>query len=357
PKPVLMTTFRLSDVQADAILNMRLRNLRRLEEIEIRDEDKRLRAEKKSIEDLLRSEKAQWKTIAGQIREVREQFGPKTPLGKRRTSFAEAPARDDAAIEEALVEREPITVVVSEKGWIRALRGQVADLSSLVFKADDGLDHAFFAGTTSKIMVFATNGRCYTIEAAKLPGGRGHGEPVRLFIEFEQQTEIVDVFQYQGGRKLIVASKQGRGFIVPEDECLANTRKGKQILNVKPPDAACAITPVEGELVAAIGENRKMVVFPIDHIPEMARGRGVRLQRHKDGGLSDIKTFEVEKGLTWIDSAGRVFTLSLKELSDWRGNRADAGRLAPKGFPKNNKFGKATGLAGSIGKAAEGRNP
>ena len=160
-----------------------------------------------------------------------------------------------------------------------------------------------------------------------------------MLIELEQQAEIVDVFQYQGGRKLLVASKQGRGFIVPEDECLANTRKGKQILNVKPPDAARAITPVEGELVAAIGENRKMVVFPIDQVPEMARGRGVRLQRHKDGGLSDIKTFEVEKGLTWINSAGRVFTLSLKELSDWRGNRADAGRLAPKGFPKNNKFG------------------
>ena len=341
PKPVLMKTFRLSDVQADAILNMRLRNLRRLEEIEIREEDKRLRAEKKSIEDLLRSEKAQWKTIADQIREVRGQFGPKTPVGKRRTGFAEAPAHDEAAIEEALVEREPITIVVSEKGWIRALRGQVADLSSLAFKADDGLDYAFFAETTSKIMVFATNGRCYTIEAAKLPGGRGHGEPLRLLIELEQQAEIVDVFQYQGGRKLIVASRQGRGFIVPEDECLGNTRKGKQILNVKPPDAARAITPVDGELVAAIGENRKMVVFPIDQIPEMVRGRGVRLQRHKDGGLSDIKTFEVEKGLTWIDSAGRVFTLSLKELSDWRGNRADAGRLAPKGFPKNNKFGNA----------------
>jgi len=341
PKPVLMKTFRLSDLQADSILNMRLRNLRRLEEIEIRDEDKRLRAEKKSIEDLLRSEKGQWKTIAGEIRKLRDTFGPKTPLGKRRTGFAQAPAHDEAAIEEALVEREPITVVVSEKGWIRALRGQVADLSSLAFKTDDALDHAFFAETTSKILVFATNGRFYTIDAAKLPGGRGHGEPIRLFIELEQQSEIVDVFRYQGGRKLLVASKQGRGFIVAEDECLANTRKGKQVLNVKPPDAACALTPVEGELIAAIGENRKMVVFPIEQVPEMARGRGVRLQRHKDGGLSDIKTFEVEKGLTWTDSAGRVFTLSLKELADWRGNRADAGRLAPKGFPKNNKFGNA----------------
>ena len=338
PKPVLMKTFKLSDVQADAILNMRLRNLRRLEEIAIRTEEKELRVEKKSIEDLLRSEKAQWKTIAGQIREVRDKYGPKTPLGKRRTGFAEAPAHDEAAIEEALVEREPVTIVVSEKGWIRALRGQVGDLSGLAFKADDALKLAFFAETTSKLLVFATNGRCYTIEAAKLPGGRGHGEPIRLFIDFEQETEIVSVFRHQGGRKFIVASAQGRGFIVPEDECLANTRKGKQVLNVKPPDEARALAPVEGELAAAIGENRKMLVFPLDQVPEMARGRGVRLQRHKDGGLSDIKTFEVEKGLTWTDSAGRVFTLSLKELADWRGNRADAGRLAPKGFPKTNKF-------------------
>ena len=338
PKPVLMKTFKLSDVQADAILNMRLRNLRRLEEIAIRTEEKELRVEKKSIEDLLRSEKAQWKTIAGQIREVRDKYGPKTPLGKRRTGFAKAPAHDEAAIEEALVEREPVTIVVSEKGWIRALRGQVADLSGLAFKADDALKLAFFAETTSKLLVFATNGRCYTIEAAKLPGGRGHGEPIRLFIDFEQETEIVSVFRHQGGRKFIVASAQGRGFIVPEDECLANTRKGKLVLNVKPPDEARALAPVEGELAAAIGENRKMLVFPLDQVPEMARGRGVRLQRHKDGGLSDIKTFEVEKGLTWTDSAGRVFTLSLKELADWRGNRADAGRLAPKGFPKTNKF-------------------
>jgi topoisomerase IV subunit A len=350
PKAVLMKTFKLSEVQADAILNMRLRNLRRLEEMQIREEDRALRAEKRGIEDLLRSEKAQWKVISGEIKEVRDKYGPKTPLGKRRTTFAEAPAHDEAAIEEALVERESVTVIVSEKGWIRALRGQVADLSNLAFKADDALKLAFFAETTSKLFIFATNGRCYTIEAAKLPGGRGHGEPIRLFIELEQEADIVSVFRYEGGRKFIVASEQGRGFIVLEDKCLANTRKGKQVLNVKLPDKACVIAPAVGELVGAIGENRKMLVFPIEQVPEMARGRGVRLQRHKDGGLSDIKTFEAERGLSWTDTAGRVFTLSLKELADWRGNRADAGRLAPKGFPKTNKFDNATGHTSVNGK-------
>jgi topoisomerase-4 subunit A len=345
PKPVLMKSFKLSDVQADAILNMRLRNLRRLEEMEIRQEDKSLRAEKKSIEELLRSEKQQWQKIAAEVRAVRDKFGPKTPLGKRRTGFAQAPAHDEAAIEQALVEREPVTIVVSERGWIRALRGQVADLSGLSFKADDSLKLAFFAETTSKLLVFATNGRFYTIEAAKLPGGRGHGEPIRLFSDLEQEADIVSVFRYQGGRKLIVASRQGRGFVAPEDECLANTRKGKQVLNIKPPDQARAVAPVEGDLVAAIGENRKMLIFPIEQVPEMTRGRGVRLQRYKDGGLSDIKTFEVEKGLSWADPAGRVFTQSLKDLADWRGNRADAGRLAPKGFPKSNTFGKPEGRA------------
>jgi len=353
PRPVLMRTFKLSEIQADAILNMRLRNLRRLEEMEIRQENKELRAEKKSLEELVRSEKQQWVKIAEQIREVRNTFGPKTPLGKRRTGFAQAPEHDEAAIEEALVEREPITVVVSEKGWIRALRGQVSDLSSLAFKADDGFKLAFFAETTSKLLVFATNGRFYTIEAAKLPGGRGHGEPIRLFIELEQEADVVSVFRYQGARKLLVAGRDGRGFVVAEDECLGNTRKGKQVLNVKPPGKGCAMAPVEGELVAAIGENRKMLVFALDQVPEMARGRGVRLQRHRDGGLSDIKTFKAQDGLNWVDSAGRVFTLSLQELADWRGNRADAGRLAPKGFPKNNTFGNTTDHAPINGKTVD----
>src|SRR5438876_2756017 len=343
PKPVLMKTFKLSDVQADAILNMRLRNLRKLEEIQIKTEDRELRAERKSLKELISSEKEQWKKVAEEIKAVRTKFSPKTALGKRRTAFAEAPEHDEAAIEEALVEREPITVVVSEKGWIRALRGTVTDLSSIAFKADDGPKFAFPAETTSRCLVFASNGRFYTLDAARLPGGRGHGEPIRLFIDLEQEADVVAVFRHQGGRKFLLASAQGRGFVVPEDECLANTRKGKQVLNVTPPDAARAIAVVEGELVASIGENRKMVIFPLDQVPDMTRGRGVRLQRYKDGGLSDLKTFMAEQGLSWTDTAGRAFTLTLNELADWRGNRADAGRLAPKGFPRSNTFGQVRG--------------
>ena len=339
PKPVLMSTFKLTEIQANSILNMRLRNLRRLEEMEIRQEDKDLKAERRKLQDLLRSEPEQWKKVAEEIRELRTAFGPKTRLGKRRTNFAELPEHDEAAIEEAMVVREPITVVVSEKGWIRALRGHVSDFSGVAFKADDALKFAFPAETTSKCLIFASNGRFYTIEASKLPGGRGHGEPVRLFIDLEQEDELVTVMPYVGGRKFLVAGHQGNGFVIAEDECLANTRKGKQVLNLKEGDAACAVAPVEGEQVAVIGANRKMLVFPLEQVPDMTRGRGVRLQRYKDGGLSDIKTFKGAEGLSWTDSAGRAFTLALRELADWRGNRADAGRLAPKGFPRINKFG------------------
>jgi topoisomerase IV subunit A len=338
PKPELMKAFKLTEVQADAILNMRLRNLRKLEELEIRAEDKNLRVERKKLQELVKSEPDQWKKIADEIKAVRTAFGPKTPLGKRRTSFAKAPAHDEAAIEEAMVIREPITVVVSQKGWIRALKGTVTDLNGIAFKADDGPHHTFPAETTSKCLIFATNGRFYTIEASKLPGGRGHGEPVRLFVDIEQEADLVSVFAAVGGRKLLVSSHEGRGFVVPEDECIANTRKGKQVLNVALPDEARAVCVVEGDTAAVIGENRKMVVFGLDQVPEMARGRGVRLQRYKDGGLSDLKTFKAADGLTWTDTADRLFTLSMKELADWHGNRADAGRIAPKGFPRSNKF-------------------
>jgi topoisomerase-4 subunit A len=343
PKPVLIKTFKLTDVQADAILNMRLRNLRKLEEMEIRGEDKALRAELKSLKALLGSETEQWKKVGDQIREVRAIFGPKTALGKRRTAFADAPEHDLAAIEEALVEREPITVVVSEKGWVRTLKGQVEDLSNLAFKTDDKLGYAFYAETTSKLLLFATNGRFYTLDAAKLPGGRGHGEPIRMFIDMEQDADIVSLFVARGERRFLVAGHDGQGFIVKEEDCLGNTRKGKQVLNVTPPNEARALCEVKGEQIAVIGENRKMVVFPLDQVPEMARGRGVRLQRYKDGGLSDVTTFVAKEGLTWRDSAGREFSATWRELAEWRGARADAGRLAPKGFPKSNRFGSTLG--------------
>ena len=359
PKPVLMKTFKLSEVQAEAILNMRLRNLRKLEEIEIRAEDKALREERTKLKSLIGSPAQQWKTIAGQIKETKNTFGPKTDLGRRRTTFGIAPAHDEAAIEEAMAVREPITVVVSEKGWIRALRGHVTDLSGVTFKTDDDLKFAFPTETTAKILIFGSNGRFYTIEASKLPGGRGHGEPVRLFIDLED-ADVVAALAYQGGRNFLVASYGGNGFVVPEDEVLGTTRKGKQVLNLKAPDKAAAMTTVDGELAAAIGANRKMVIFGLDQVPELdpaeiddlklGRGRGVRLQRYKEKGLSDVTTFKADDGMSWIDGAGRSFTLAMKELKDWRGNRADAGRIAPKGFPKNNKFrspptgGKSNGI-------------
>ncbi|ADH88945.1 DNA topoisomerase IV, A subunit [Ancylobacter novellus DSM 506] len=335
PKVELMRTFELTDVQAEAILNMRLRSLRKLEEFEIRKEHDALSKEKDGIEKLLGSEARQWKTVAWELGETRKIFGPDTPLGRRRTGFGEAAAHDADAVSEALVEREPITVVVSEKGWIRALKGHVADLSALAFKGDDELRISFFTETTAKLLVFATNGRFYTLDASKLPGGRGHGEPLRLSIELEQEADIVDVLPYQGGRKLLVAAKEGRGFLVAEDECVANTRKGKQVLGVDGQDAVKVI-PAIGDSVAVIGENRKLLVFPLSQIPEMTRGRGVRLQRYKDGQMSDVKVFSAADGLTWTDTSGRTWTVT--DLTEWRGERAAAGRLPPKGFPRNNRF-------------------
>ena len=339
PKPALIKAFKLTEVQAEAILNMRLRSLRKLEEMEIRTEDKNLRGELKGIKGLLGSETEQWAKVGEQVRKVRDMFGPKTPLGKRRTTFADAPEHDLAAIEEAFVEREPVTVVISEKGWVRTLKGHVADLSGLTFKTDDKLDHAFFAETTSKLLLFATNGKFYSLDVAKLPGGRGHGEPIRMFIDMEQDAAIIALFVNKGERKFLIASSEGQGFIVKEEDCVGNTRKGKQVLNVDMPNEARAIATVAGDTVAVIGSNHKMVLFPIDQVPEMARGRGVRLQKYTSASLSDVAVFDSKAGLTWKDSAGREQSMSLKELSDWRGNRADAGRLAH-GLPKSNRFNR-----------------
>jgi topoisomerase-4 subunit A len=339
PKPALIKAFKLTEVQADAILNMRLRSLRKLEEMEIKTEDKNLRNELKGVKSLLGSEAEQWKKVSEQVTKVRDMFGPKTPLGKRRTTFADAPEHDLAAIEEAFVEREPVTVVVSEKGWVRTMKGHVEDLSGLSFKTDDKLEHAFFAESTSKLLAFATNGKFYSLDVAKLPGGRGHGEPIRMFIDMEQEASIVSLFANKGGRKFLVANTDGQGFVVNEDECVGNTRKGKQVMNVDMPVEAKAIATVAGDTVAVIGTNHKMVLFPLEQVPEMARGRGVRLQKYSGGKLSDVAVFDSKAGLMWKDSAGREQSMTMKELADWRGNRADAGRLAH-GLPKSNKFNR-----------------
>ena len=339
PKQALIARFELTDVQAEAILNMRLRSLAKLEEMELRKEHGELSKEKEGIEKLLASEALQWKTVSWEIGNVKKQFSKETPLGKRRTTFAEATEVDVDAFAEALVEREPITVVVSEKGWIRALKGHVQDLSALTFKTDDRLKVSFFAETTSKLLVFATNGKVFTLEGSKLPGGRGAGEPMRLMFDLEQEHDIVDVVQFKGGRKALVASREGKGFVVAEDELVANTRKGKGVMGVDQPDELACVRFVEGDHVAVVGENRKLVVFPLNQVPEMSRGKGVRLQKYKGGGLADVKTFKLADGLTWKDSSDRTWTVSEKDLIEWLGNRADAGKLPPKGFPKNNKFG------------------
>jgi topoisomerase IV subunit A len=337
PKPVLMKRFKLSDVQATAILDMRLRNLRKLEEFQIKREHKELKEEKAGIEKLIGSPARQWKSIGGDIKKLRETYGPTTALGRRRTGFEQAKEIDLKAATEAMIEKEPITVVVSEKGWVRALKGHTEDVKNLTYKGDDKFGFSFFAQTTSKLLVFASNGRFYTIEASKLPGGRGFGEPASLMVDMEG-AEIVNIAPLVGGRKFLVASKGGNGFVVKEDDCVANTRKGKQVLNVKAPDQAAVMANAEGDSVAVVGDNRKLVTFPLSELPEMGRGKGVRLQRYKDGGLSDAKVFKLDEGLTWLDPAGRNQKLPKAELRDWRGSRADAGRLAPKGFPKSNKF-------------------
>ncbi|WP_230531944.1 DNA topoisomerase IV subunit A [Microvirga roseola] len=340
PKQELMRVFELTDVQANAILDTRLRSLRKLEEMELKREQKNLQDEKAKIEELLGSEKVQWKTIAGEIKEVRKTFGPETALGKRRTTFADAPDTSDIDFAEAMIEREPITVIVSEKGWIRAMKGHQADLSGVQFKGDDALKTAFFAETTSKIVVVATNGRFFTLEASKLPGGRGFGDPIRLMVDLEEGADFIAAFPYKAGSKLLLVGSDGRGFIVPTDETIANTRKGKQILNLDAPAKAVVCTEAEGDHIAIIGANRKLLIFPAKQVPEMTRGKGVRLQRYKDGGVSDAKVFKLKDGLTWKDTSGRTWTVAKEDLRDWMGDRTEAGRLPPKGFPKSNRFGE-----------------
>jgi len=338
PKAKLISTFSLSEVQAEAILNLRLRALSKLEEMEIRREHEELSKEKTDLDALVASEDLQWQRVSDEVRDTRDAYSKKTDLGRRRTTFEDAP---EIAIDldAALIEKEPITVILSEKGWIRALKGHVEDLSRLEFKQGDALWQAVHAQTTDKLLAFTTNGRFFTIEASQLPGGRGHGEPIRLMLDLAENHAILELFIHQPGRKLLVASTAGYGFVVPEDEVIASTRKGKQVLNVTEPDEARICVPVEGDHVATIGENRKMLVFPLVELNEMTRGKGVILQRFKNGGLSDVRVFAKADGLTWLDAAGRTFTLSWGDLKDWIGLRAQAGQVAPKGFPRSNRFG------------------
>ncbi len=339
PKDVLMARFALSEVQVNYILDTRLRSLRRLEEMQLRKEHDALMKEKATVEALLGDEARQWKSVAAQIKDLRKTYGPDTPLGRRRTTFADAPTTADVErASAALVEREPITVVISDKGWIRALKGHVGDLAGLAFKGDDRLRASFFAETTSRIVVFATDGRAFTLDAGKLPGGRSQGEPIRVMADLGESEDIVAVLPYTAGARMLVASSDGRGFRLSQDDLIGETRKGRQVLNVDKPAKARLIVPAHGDHVAVIGENRRLLVFPLDQIPEMGRGKGVRLQRYSDGGIADLRTFALAEGLSWLDPAGRTFVVKLPELRDWLGNRAEAGRLPPKGFPKANRF-------------------
>ncbi|WP_093038305.1 DNA topoisomerase IV subunit A [Roseovarius azorensis] len=325
----------LTDVQAEAILNMRLRSLRRLEEIELKRERDALMEERAGLEDLLEDVSLQWAAVADQLREVRKTFGKTHAIGARRTQFAKAGSIEEVPLE-AMIDREPITVVCSQMGWIRAMTGHLDLGRELKFKDGDAPRFMFHAETTDRILVFGSNGRFYTLSAANLPGGRGMGEPLRLMVDLPNEAGIVDLLIHKPGRKLLVASSAGDGFIVPEDEVVAQTRSGKQVLNLREPARAQVCKPVTGDHVACVGENRKVLVFALDELPELVRGKGVRLQKYRDGGLSDATTFALADGLSWQDPAGRTRTET--DLEEWLGKRAGSGRMAPRGFPRDNRF-------------------
>lgn len=334
PKQVMMARFGLTDVQAEAILNMRLRALRKLEEFEIRKEHDKLSDERDRLQFLLSDEETRWTAIADEIRDIRKRFGGNDDLGRRRTEIGDAPTAIVVSLE-TFIEREPITVVCSEKGWIRAIKGHMALDAEVKFKEGDGPRFQFHAQTTDKLIIFATNGRFYTLGADKLPGGRGHGEPLRLMVDLSNDHDLVDIFVHDPERKLLVASSDGRGFIVPEAEVVAQTRIGKQILNVSGDVEATVVTPAVGDHVAVVGQNRKLLIFSMLEMPVMTRGKGVILQRYGQGNLVDVKCFAKAEGLSWsLGERTRVLT----EYMEWLGRRAGTGRMVPVGFPRSNKF-------------------
>lgn len=337
----------LTEVQAEAILNMRLRSLRRLEELELIRERDALQEERAGIVALLGSEDMQWERISDQLKEAKKTFGKGYEGGARRTVFAEAAEVEEVPIE-AMIDREPVTIVCSQMGWIRAMSGHIDLTRELKFKDGDGPRFIFHAETTDRLLMFGSNGRFYTLSAANLPGGRGMGEPVRLMVDLPNEAEIVDIFVHAPERRLLVASSAGDGFVVPEKDVIAQTRTGKQVLNVKDDVKAMICKPVDGDHVAVVSKNARFLVFPVDELPELGRGKGVRLQKYNmargrqgtlelDGGLSDITTFKWEDGLTWsMGNSGK--TRHEPDLSDWLAKRAGVGKKPPYGFPKDNKF-------------------
>jgi topoisomerase-4 subunit A len=335
PKAVMMKRFRLSDIQVEAILNMRLRALRKLEEIEMKREHKELSEEKREIEQLLNSTARQWTEVKRQLKAAREIFDPSKKLGRRRSNFETAKEIDTEAAMEALIVKEPVTVVLSTMGWIRALKGHNQKLDQVKFKEGDELAMTLECQTTDKVVLMASGGRAFTLGADKLPGGRGHGEPIRLQLEVPEAETIVAMFVPEDKAKRVVASGKGYGFIVTDAELVSSTRKGKIILNVGD-EELIACVKVAGDMTASIGTNRKMVIFKTVELPEMTRGKGVKIQAFKDGGLADIKTFNKSDGFSWIDSGGRQ--QSSDDWKDWIGKRAQSGRLPPRGFNKNGKF-------------------
>lgn len=334
PKAALMKRFKLTELQAESILNMRLRALRKLEEIEIRRENDALLAEQKDLKALLKSEDRRWQSIAAEIKDIKARFGASDALGRRRTKIGDAPAVIDVPIE-AEIEREPVTVVCSEKGWIRAIKGHIAESEDLRYKEGDGGRFVIPCETTDKLLVLATNGRFYTLSCDKLPGGRGNGEPIRLMIELGNDHDLVALRIYRPDERLLVAASDGRGFIVAAEDVFAQTRTGKQVLFVSGDTEARICAPIVGDTVAVLGENRKLLLMPAADIPVMSKGRGVILQRYKDGGLADAKSFNRADGLTWR-LGDRIRTETA--LKDWLGERGQAGRLPPSGFPRANKF-------------------
>ena len=336
PKATLMRTFELSDVQAEAILNMRLRSLRRLEEMEIRKEHDRLSAERDDLNDLLADEGRRWSRIAEEIRDIRKRFGAGL-LGDRRTHF-DGPPPAELAAPETLVEREPITVICSAKGWIRAIKGHLPEGPDVRYKDGDQGRFWLHAETTDRLLVFASNGRLYTLTCDRLPGGRGHGEPIRLMVDLPNDHDIVSLLVHRPDGRLLVAASDGRGFVAPEAEVVAQTKAGKQVLNLGEGARAAVCRPVAGDHVAVAGANRKLLVFPLADLPEMARGRGVMLQRYKDGGMADVRTLTLAEGLSWRMGERQR---TERDLTPWLGQRGQAGRLAPRGFPADNRFDAA----------------